>query len=132
MGIPVFAGMTWKKSSPLLPRKRVGSHTGDCQIKSVDPLIQSATFKHWLAGLKDRRAAMRVHARIDRAACGNFGDIKKLWDGVIEMRIDYGPGYRIYFIRRGSVVVVLLSGGDKSTQDADIARAVAISKEWSD
>ncbi|MBF0439824.1 MAG: type II toxin-antitoxin system RelE/ParE family toxin [Magnetococcales bacterium] len=95
-------------------------------------IIQSATFKNWLSGLKDRRAAMRIHARIDRASLGNFGDTKILRDGVSEMRIDYGPGYRVYFMQRGLVMVVLLAGGVKSSQDADIALAIKISKEWSD
>lgn len=95
-------------------------------------IIQSTTFKHWLSGLKDRHAAMRIHARIDRIGLGNFGDAKPVRDGIFEMRIDYGPGYRIYFMRRGMVVVVLLAGGNKNTQNADISRAIAIAKEWSD
>lgn len=94
-------------------------------------IIQSETFKRWLSHMKDRRAAMRIHSRIDRAAYGNFGDVRVLRDGISEMRIDYGPGYRVYFMLRGSVVIVLLAGGDKSTQNADISRAITIAKEWS-
>ena len=95
-------------------------------------LIQSQTFQHWLNGLKDRQARARVQARLDRLALGNPGDAKPLRDGVSELRIDYGPGYRVYFMRRGPVIVVLLAGGDKRTQDADIERAIGIAKDWED
>lgn len=93
-------------------------------------IIQSETFKRWLSGLKDRQAVARILARIDRAAGGNLGDVKPTRDGVSEIRIDYGPGYRLYFIRRGQQVIVLLAGGDKRTQDADIVRAIEMAKEW--
>ena len=94
-------------------------------------IVQSATFSHWLAKLKDRAAIMRINARIRRVAeTGNFGDSKPLRDGVSEIRIDHGPGYRLYYLRHGPIVVVLLAGGDKSTQDADIERAIEIAKEW--
>ena len=95
-------------------------------------LIQSQTFQRWLNGLKDRQARARVQARLDRLALGNPGDAKPLREGVSELRIDYGPGYRVYFMRRGPVIVVLLAGGDKRTQDADIERAIGIAKEWKD
>ncbi len=94
-------------------------------------VIQSETFARWLGKLKDRAAVMRINARIRRLTeTGNFGDAKPLREGVSEMRIDYGPGYRLYFIQSGPVLVVLLAGGDKSTQDADIKRAIEIAKEW--
>lgn len=93
-------------------------------------IIQSETFSRWLAGLKDRQAVLRIYARIRRLSLGNPGDAKPVRDGVSELRIDHGPGYRVYFIRRGSSVIVLLAGGDKSTQEADITRAVVIAKEW--
>ena len=95
-------------------------------------LIQSQTFQHWLNGLKDRQARARVQARLDRLALGNPGDAKPLRDGVSELRIDYGSSYRVYFMRRGPVIVVLLAGGDKRTQDADIERAIGIAKDWKD
>lgn len=95
-------------------------------------LIQSETFRHWLNSLKDRQARARIQARLDRLALGNPGDARPLRDGVSELRIDYGPGYRVYFIRRGLLVVVLLAGGDKRTQDADIERAIDIAKNWKD
>lgn len=94
-------------------------------------VVQSETFKGWLAKLRDRQAIARINARILRIAnSGNFGDVKPARDGISELRIDYGPGYRIYFMQRGPVVVVLLAGGDKRTQDADIKRAIGIAKDW--
>lgn len=93
-------------------------------------IIKSDAFEGWLLGLRDRMARLRIQVRIDRMAGGNFGDVKPVRDGVQELRIDHGPGYRVYFIRTGPVVVVLLGGGDKRTQDADIASAVALAKRW--
>jgi putative addiction module killer protein len=96
-------------------------------------VIQSETFARWIGKLKDRQAIARINARIRRLSeTGNFGDVKPARDGVSEMRIDYGQGYRLYFMQRGAVLVVLLAGGDKSTQDADIKRAIEIAKEWRD
>jgi putative addiction module killer protein len=77
----------------------------------------------------DRRARPRITARIRRLSLGNPGDVKPVGSGVSEMRIDYGPGYRVYFTRRGDVVVILICGGDKRTQDRDIARALALARE---
>jgi len=74
---------------------------------------------------------MRINARIRRLTeTGSFGDAKPVREGISKMRIDHGPSYRLYFIRSGPVIVVLLAGGDKSTQDADIKRAIEIAKEW--
>lgn len=84
---------------------------------------QTAEFSRWLRRLKDVNAAARIVARIRRVELGNPGDYKSLGAGLMEMRIDYGPGYRIYFIRRGSEIVILLCGGDKRTQSQDIERA---------
>lgn len=95
-------------------------------------LIQSQTFQRWLESLKDRQAQARVQARLDRLALGNPGDVKPLREGVSELRIDYGPGYRVYFMRRGPVIVVLLAGGDKRTQDSDIERAILVARDWKD
>jgi putative addiction module killer protein len=96
-------------------------------------ILQSETFSRWVGKLKDRQAIARINARIRRVAeTGNFGDIKPVREGVSEIRIDYGPGYRLYCMQRGSLLVVLLAGGDKSTQDADIRRAIDIAKEWKD
>lgn len=93
-------------------------------------IIKSAEFTEWASGLRDRQAALRITARIKRAQLGNLGDYKFLRDGVSEMRIDTGAGYRLYFTRRGDTVVILLVGGDKRTQDKDIERAVALAKIW--
>lgn len=90
---------------------------------------QTDEFVGWLAGLRDRRAVARIAARIRRVALGNFGDVKGVGDGVGELKIDYGRGYRLYIVRRGREIVVLLCGGDKSTQDADIARAKRLAEE---
>jgi putative addiction module killer protein len=95
-------------------------------------IIKTDTFERWFTGLKDRVAIARIAARISRLSTGNPGDVKPVGDNVSKLRIDYGPGYRVYFIQRGPVVVVLLAGGDKRTQAMDIKRAIAISKEWRD
>jgi putative addiction module killer protein len=100
---------------------------------SMIEILQSETFSRWVGKLKDRQAIARINARIRRLSeTGNFGDVKPVREGVSEMRIDYGPGYRLYCMQRGSLLVVLLAGGDKSTQDADIKRAIEIAKEWKD
>jgi len=93
-------------------------------------IIKSDTFERWLLGLKDRVTRFRVQARIDRLASGNAGDFKTLREGILEMRIDHGPGYRVYFMHKGPVVIVILAGGDKRSQDADIERAILIAKQW--
>lgn len=95
-------------------------------------IIESETFQRWRRGLKDRQALFRINARLERLVDGNFGDVKPVREGVSELRIDHGPGYRVYFIKSGPVVIVLLGGGDKRTQDADIARAVALARHWKD
>ncbi|TAL49145.1 MAG: type II toxin-antitoxin system RelE/ParE family toxin [Methylovulum sp.] len=95
-------------------------------------IIQSETFKNWLSGLKDPQARARIEARIRRVSLGNMGDAKIVREGISELRIDYGPGYRVYFIKRGPVMIVLLAGGDKRTQNADIERALVLAKDdWS-
>jgi len=96
----------------------------------VIEIIQSETFKRWLSNLRDRQAIARINARIRRLSAGNLGDVKPVRDGISELRIDHGPGYRVYFFRHGVSVIVLLAGGDKRTQDADINRAIGIYKEW--
>jgi len=94
-------------------------------------IIQSETFKNWLSALKDPRARARIEARIRRVSLANFGDCKPLREGLSELRIDYGPGYRVYYTRLGPMLILLLAGGDKSTQQADIERAINIAKHWS-
>ena len=85
-------------------------------------------FNGWLSGLRDRVAVARINNRIIRVEAGNLGDAK-FFDGIGELWIDYGPGYRVYFVRRGAELIILLGGGDKSTQQADIKRAIALAKE---
>lgn len=85
-------------------------------------------FDAWFIGLRDIRARVRIQARIDRAGLGNFGDCAPVGEGVSEMRIHYGPGYRVYFAQRGLEVVILLAGGDKASQRKDIARALDLAR----
>jgi len=82
-------------------------------------------FWNWLHALTDRQARARIDARLARVASGNFGDVEPVGEGVMELRIDWGPGYRVYFARLGQVIVLLLCGGDKRTQQKDINRAKA-------
>lgn len=84
---------------------------------------QTGEFKTWLRRQKDDNAVVRIVARIRRMEQGNFGDTKSVGSGVMEMRIDYGPGYRVYYLQRGATIVILLCGGDKRTQARDIRRA---------
>lgn len=90
---------------------------------------QTTRFATWLAGLRDDRARARILKRLDRARNGNLGDVAPVGEGVSEMRIFYGPGYRVYFIQRGSELIVLLCGGDKDSQGADIQEAKALAEE---
>lgn len=90
---------------------------------------QTDVFVAWFEGLKDRAARARITARIRRLSLGNPGDVKPVGQGVSEMRIDYGPGYRVYFVQRGEALVILLCGGDKRDQSRDIARALELAKE---
>lgn len=90
---------------------------------------QTDVFVAWFEGLKDSAARARITARIRRLSLGNPGDVKPVGQGVSEMRIDYGPGYRVYFVQRGEALVILLCGGDKRDQSRDIARALELAKE---
>ena len=93
-------------------------------------LIKTDLFDRWLAGLRDLQARARIVVRIRRLSLGNPSDVKPVGEGLSELRIDYGPGYRVYFMRRGPLVVLLLCGGDKSSQKRDIALAKTIAAQW--
>ena len=92
-------------------------------------VVKSATFDRWVRKLKDRRAAARVLVRIDRLAAGNSGDVKPVGGGISELRIDHGPGYRVYYLQDGPRLILLLCGGDKSSQDRDIEQATQDRRE---
>ncbi len=89
---------------------------------------QTETFAAWFQALRDRRARARIQVRIDRLSLGNPGDVRPVGEGVSELRIDYGPGYRVYFVRRGTALVVLLAGGDKRTQRKDVGIALELAR----
>jgi putative addiction module killer protein len=89
---------------------------------------ETTTYADWLGSLRDLRARTRIDIRIRRLSLGNPGDVKPVGEGVSEFRIDYGPGYRVYFTRRGSAVIILLAGGDKRSQDRDIAAAIRLAR----
>jgi putative addiction module killer protein len=95
-------------------------------------IVESDVFTAWFAGLRDGQAKARILIRIRRLGQGNPGDVKPVGAGISEMRINYGPGYRLYFWQRGEHLVVLLCGGDKSTQSSDITEAKTIAAQWKD
>ncbi|CAM3347954.1 type II toxin-antitoxin system RelE/ParE family toxin [Polaromonas hydrogenivorans] len=85
-------------------------------------------FTDWLDGIKDRMTQRRLARRLEKTLKGNLGDVKPVGEGVFEMREFFGPGWRMYYVQQGNVLIVMLGGGDKSTQQADIAAAIALSK----
>ena len=89
---------------------------------------QTETYAQWFEGLRDRQARMRIIVRVRRLSLGNPGDVKPVGEGVSELRIDYGPGYRVYFVQRGQALVILLAGGDKRTQGRDIKTALELAR----
>ena len=92
-------------------------------------ILTTAVFDAWYQSLRDRQAARRIQVRIDRAEVGNFGDCQPVGEGVSEMRIHHGPGYRVYFMQSGLEIVILLAGGDKSTQRQDIDTAIQLARQ---
>jgi len=94
----------------------------------VYDIRKTDTYAEWLDGLRDIHARARVLARVERLAAGNPGDVKAVGEGVSELRIDYGPGYRVYFTMRGRTVIILLAGGDKRTQSTDIKTALRLAR----
>jgi putative addiction module killer protein len=94
----------------------------------VNEIRKTEAYARWLDGLRDIRARARFLARVERLATGNPGDVKPIGEGVSELRIDYGPGYRVYFTMRGRTVIILLAGGDKRTQATDIKTALRLAR----
>lgn len=94
-------------------------------------IVESETFQAWISRLRDRKGRQIIIDRIKRMAAGNFGDSKPVGSGVLELRFKFGPGYRVYYIRDGDTVVILLCGGDKSSQDRDIERAKLLAQDRS-
>ena len=92
-------------------------------------IYSTEVFDAWFEALRDKQAARRIQARIDRVEEGNFGDCQPVGEGVSEMRIHYGPGYRVYLAQRGADIVILLAGGDKATQNKDIKTALGLVKQ---
>lgn len=92
--------------------------------------LETPHFSHWLVKLKDLKGRMAIIHRLERAQSGHFGDVKSVGERVFEIRVDVGPGYRVYYTLRGDEVVLLLIGGDKGTQERDIAKAKTIAKEY--
>lgn len=90
---------------------------------------QTDVYARWFRRLRDKQARARINARIRRVSLGNPGNVRPVGEGVSELRIDYGPGYRVYFVRRGQYLAILLAGGDKSTQDQDIEKARNLARE---
>jgi putative addiction module killer protein len=93
-------------------------------------VVRTDDFVKWLKRLKDKQGKLRILERIDRLAHGNPGDVKSVGNGVSELRLAYGPGYRVYYLQDRELLVLLLCGGDKSTQQRDIEKARKIAKEW--
>lgn len=89
---------------------------------------QTEVYARWFRRFRDRQARVRIDARIRRLSLGNPGDVRPVGEGVSEMRIDYGPGYRVYFVQRGETLVILLVGGDKDSQKRDIRRALELAR----
>ena len=90
---------------------------------------ETAAYAEWFSNLRDRTARVRIDIRIRRLSLGNPGDVKPVGEGVSELRVDHGPGYRVYFVQKADVFVVLLAGGDKSTQDRDVRQAKALARD---
>lgn len=89
---------------------------------------ETDTYSRWFSALRDRKARARIQIRLDRLQLGLFGDVKPVGEGVSELRIDYGPGYRVYFVQRGHELLILLAGGAKNTQDKDIKTALELAR----
>lgn len=127
--------MCWKRRGGLLSRRCLNFTLTICIL--LDTLLAMDTrkteeFSKWLDGLNDIQARARVMVRIERLTMGNPGDVKAVGEGILELRIHYGPGYRVYYKQRGSELVILLAGGDKGSQSRDIKIALRLAKNLPD
>lgn len=127
--VPLRSGSAAGYAAAPYPQRR-GLERGRMPNSTRIEIRQTAVYAGWFAGLRDVRARARIDVRLRRLSLGNVGDIKPLGGGIAELRIDYGPSYRIYIAQRGAALVLLLTGGDKSRQKADIARARDLAAEW--
>jgi putative addiction module killer protein len=96
----------------------------------LNQVLKTPDFMHWISRLRDARAQLRINARLDLLAMGHQGDHKPVGEGIHELRIHWGPGYRVYYTYRGTKLVIILAGGDKSSQDKDIRLAYRLAKEY--
>jgi len=96
----------------------------------VFEIRQTEVYARWFDSLRDRKARARIDVRIRRLSLGNPGDVRPVGEGVSELRIDYGSGYRVYLVQRGATLIILLTGGDKRTQDRDIEKALKMAREF--
>lgn len=122
LGLPQRVPATGRQSS-LVFLYPIGYNLAVIEIR------QTEVFETWFANLRDRVTRVRIDIRIRRLSLGNYGDVRPVGEGVSELRIDYGPGYRVYFVQRGQSLVILLAGGDKSTQSRDIEKALDLARE---
>lgn len=106
--------------------------TGAFEPSGEVSIVQTEVFRSWLKRLRDRKARLRIDDRLKRLASGNAGDTKSVGEGVQELRLHFGPGYRIYYIWRDDVLIILLNGGDKGSQARDIAKAKELAKDADD
>jgi putative addiction module killer protein len=112
---------------PLPPRSALDNRSPEATLKDM-PVKVTEVYRDWINSLKDLAGRARVQVRVDRLVHGNPGKHRVLTGGVCELKIDFGPGYRVYYTERGGTLIVLLAGGDKSTQDQDIKTAMALAK----
>lgn len=108
----------------------VASHRTVDYSRHMVEVVRTEDFDQWLRKLKDKAGRLRILKRIDRLVNGNPGDVKSIGSGVSELRLDVGPGYRVYYLRDGDVLILLLCGGDKSTQQNDIDKAHRLAEQW--
>ena len=104
----------------------------DYQVKILSTITEDAPFEQWYLSIRDKAVRTRIRARIDRLYLGNLGDSKPISEGIFELRLHFGAGYRIYFAQVGSTIIVLLGGGDKSTQPKDIESAISLWRLYKD